>query len=786
MGAPSGNMSRLDASILLDSPGPQIETRSDKNPTSQPGNVAPPAWFRYLLPSVTDLIFIILVATTTGGILAPRLLGDASIGWHIRNGELMLRSHSITRMDPFSVTMNGQTWYAWEWLYDVAIAGIHHWLGLNGVVFFTAVIIAATFALTLRLSLRRGADLPLAAILLALSMGASMIHLFARPHVLSWLFTVMWFQFLDSSESGDGSGGNHRLWPLPVLMLLWANLHGGFVLGFVLLGIYLASSAIRFFHCRQPEMRRHISRRLQELGVVTAGSLAASLVNPYGYRLHVHVFRYLSSRWLMNHIDEFLSPDFHGVAQQCFVLILLITIVGLAVGRKPPLAQVLVLLFAIYSGLYSSRNVPVSSLLLTLVVVPLLTQAVAAGGRANSGLSSSLQALFSRWNAFGLRRGGMELNLRGHAWPLVAAIAGLLACSQGGRLGSHQWMDAHFDAKRFPVEASEVIAQRGIREPIFAPDFWGGYLIYRLYPQTRVFVDDRHDFYGEEFLKNYLKAIRLAPDWDSFLNDKRVNWALLPAGSSLANMLELTSQWRVVYRDGTGVLLERTTKFLAMAESLSRPLELVVGVNVESQDDTDFNRLFAAQGGTELPGIERGQDLAGHDRRGGLDNPRSSQQSGAVEHTFNHEARLGQSGGQVRTHRPGRGEVFSVAMGCRGGIGKRHHCGQRGRDVNGVNLVTLKPAVEIECAARARSGNDRDVRPVVSGDCLRTCGSARLVCSRTEAGQGDNVAAAFYRNSGHRRVAIGSGAGAAGAGVRRNSATSRGIGPGPGAFFPRS
>ncbi len=126
-----------------------------------------------------------------------------ALGWHIRNGEQMLRTHAITRTDSFSVTMGGQTWYAWEWLYDLKIAAIHHWLGLNGVVFFTAVIIALTFSLTLRLSLQHGADLPVAAFLLVLSLGVSMIHLFARPHVLSWLFTVIWFQILDSSESAE-------------------------------------------------------------------------------------------------------------------------------------------------------------------------------------------------------------------------------------------------------------------------------------------------------------------------------------------------------------------------------------------------------------------------------------------------------------------------------------------------------------------------------------------------------------------------------------------------------
>jgi len=540
----------------LDSQDAQIDASSDKNYTRPPQATAPPAWFRFLVPSVADLIFIILLVAMTGGILAPRLLGDASIGWHIRNGELMLRSHSITRADPFSVTMNGKAWYAWEWLYDAKIAGIHNSLGLNGVVFFTAVIIAATFALTLRLCLRRGADLPVTAVLLALSLGASMIHLFARPHVLSWLFTVIWFQVLDNSESMEASSGSRRLWWLPLLMLLWVNLHGGFVVGLVLLGLYLASNAIRYFRCRLREMQRNIIRRLGQLGAVSAASLVASLLNPYGYRLHLHVYQYLSSRWFMNHIDEFLSPNFHGVAQQCFVLILLVTIIALAVGRKPPLAQVLVLLFAAYSGLYASRSLPVSSLLLTLVVAPLLTQAVGEG-RTNSELSAGLQVFFSKWEAFGSRMRSMERNFRGHAWPLVGVGLGLLVCAHQGKLGSYAWMDAQFDAKHFPVQAGEVIAQRGMRGPVFSLDSWGGYLIYRLYPETRVFVDDRHDLYGEEFLKNYLKAVRVTPDWDGFLTDKQVNWVLVPTGSSLANMLELTSQWNVVYQDGTAVLLER-------------------------------------------------------------------------------------------------------------------------------------------------------------------------------------------------------------------------------------
>src|SRR5207237_8402124 len=151
--------------------------------------------------------------------------------------------------------MHGQPWYAWEWLYDVLIAAIYQALGLNGVVFFTAAVIAATFALVLRLTLRQGGGLPVAVILLLLAVGASTIHLFARPHVLSWLLSVIWFQLLDSSKE-------NRLWWLPALMLLWVNVHGGFVVGFALLGLYLLSSTIRYFRCRLEDMHRYIAQLL--------------------------------------------------------------------------------------------------------------------------------------------------------------------------------------------------------------------------------------------------------------------------------------------------------------------------------------------------------------------------------------------------------------------------------------------------------------------------------------------------------------------------------------------
>src|SRR5271166_3151404 len=209
-----------------------------------------PLWLRRAMPSLADLIFLALLGALVFTPLSVKLLNDAGIGWHIRNGQHILATHTIPRFDSFSFIL-WQPWFAWEWLYDIAVGKLDAWCGLNGVVWLTAVVIAAVFAGTFRLAVARGTNLLLALVLLLLAASASMIHFLARPHVLSWLFTLAWFWILDSSESdcvrGDSAGlsatrsaatGRRRLWLLPLLMLVWVNVHGGFLIGFVLLAIY--------------------------------------------------------------------------------------------------------------------------------------------------------------------------------------------------------------------------------------------------------------------------------------------------------------------------------------------------------------------------------------------------------------------------------------------------------------------------------------------------------------------------------------------------------------------
>ena len=153
----------------------------------------------------------------------------------------------------------------------------------------------------------------------------------------------------------------------------------------------------------------------------------------------------------------------------------------------------------------------------------------------------------------------IELGLRGHLWPVAAVLLACWIAAHSGRIGATPLMDAHFDAKRFPVAAVNNLEQQAVPGPLLAPDYWGGYLIYRLYPRVRMVVDDRHDFYGEDFLKSYLKMVRVEPGWGDFLQQYDVHCILVPKDSALANILAESAGWQSIYRDDVAVAFVRTS-----------------------------------------------------------------------------------------------------------------------------------------------------------------------------------------------------------------------------------
>jgi hypothetical protein len=546
-------------------PGPELTRAIDPGPPEQAashrhdGRDVSRWWRDYLLPSVGDLIFVVFLLALATGTLAIKMLHDAGIGWHIRTGELILASKSVPHVDPFSSTMHGQPWYAWEWLYDVAVGLLHRVAGLNGVVFFSALAIAATFAFAFRRMTARGTGVLLAVGLVLIAAVASSVHFLARPHVFSWLLTLIWFETLRDYET---DGNVQRLLWLPAITLIWVNVHGGFLVGFVLLGAYCLALVLDRIakgnaSTGNGSLGKSSLQKAQLLAVTGTACAVVTLVNPYGFRLHEHIYRYLTDRFLMDHIDEFLSPNFHGLPQKFFAIIILLAIITATVARRRiALSELLVILFAVYSGLYATRNIPVSALLLALIVGPHLSRTLEKWS-PGEGVSNAVTRCAAAYLRFEQRMTPLEIALKGHWLPLLAVLFGGWVCLQGGRFSGSQFMNAHFDTNRFPKRAVDWLENERVQEPIFCIDSWGGYVIYREFPKLQVVVDDRHDLYGAEYLKNYLKIIRVEPGWDQALEGTHASWLLLPSQSAAGTLLHQVPMWRVLYEDKTAVVFHR-------------------------------------------------------------------------------------------------------------------------------------------------------------------------------------------------------------------------------------
>jgi hypothetical protein len=522
---------------------------------------------RFLLPSVQDILFIFLFWSVLAGTLANRPLADPDIGWHIRTGEQILATHALPRTDPFSSTMQGQPWFAWEWLYDVVLGILYRACGLNGVVWLCAGLFAGIFMVLLSQLLRRGTSLLLAVALTLLAEAASMIHLYARPHIVSWLFSLIWFIVLEKWErwepSAQGSLPRWVPWFFPVSMLLWVNLHGGWLFGIALFGIYVCAAYVESFRETDAFAAIRIKHRARKMAGAWLGSAAATFVNPYGWRLHAHIYHYLSDRYLMNHIDEFRSPNFHDWAERCFAAILILVVIAFAsklrsgAYSKIRLSHLLVVLLATYAGFYSSRNLPVSSMLLVLVLGPMLwVDIVSLADRPRAW--KRLRSAARRVAEFSGRMSVQEMQLRGHVWTVAALAVGLAICLHGGFLGSRQLVHAQFDPKKLPAAAVSFLQAHPSSEPIFSTDSWGGYLIYRMYPERKVLVDDRHDLYGSGRVRQVLILMQGEAGWRGVLEDWKIRTLVLPADSTLVNLLrELPGEWRVSYEDRVAVVLER-------------------------------------------------------------------------------------------------------------------------------------------------------------------------------------------------------------------------------------
>jgi hypothetical protein len=318
-------------------------------------------------------------------------------------------------------------------------------------------------------------------------------------------------------------------------MLLWVNCHSGFMMGLVVLAVELGGSVVEGWVRGERE-----TRRWRVLAGVLGASVVAGLCSPNGIHSYIYPFTLLTHQSMLDSIGEWLSPNFHLTWLRPFEILLIGGMLCWGVSMRPRrVADVVMVLGLVQASLYSTRHVPIFA----IVCAPIVAEHVGSGVR-------SAQA----WLAERLRM-GTGLRLAAGGFALVGLLA--LVRLEWQRIPPRDWFAYCAQLDQFPHQAVDWLKANPGRGNLLNEYNWGGYCLYRLYPDQKVFIDGRAEVYFGQGFADYSQIVRLQAGWGDLLDQWHVDTILVPPDANLARALTLVGGWNVAYQDEKSVIFRR-------------------------------------------------------------------------------------------------------------------------------------------------------------------------------------------------------------------------------------
>lgn len=509
--------------------------------------------------------------------MAARVSLDTDTWWHLRTGQWIVENRAIPQVDVFSHTRAGEAWRIPGWLVQAPLFWLFDNFGYAGLNLFTALVVTLAFALVYPLC--SGHPL-LRAFVLVLAATVSSVYWSARPQIVSFLLAAAfafvlyrWRTARAQLPNSPITGPIHRwLLLLPFLMAVWANAHGGFAIGFILIALTLAGEGLRVFlgeffqtadsrqqmadDGRQSIERasttfyaprftfhalRFTFRALFPLLLTTVLCAFAVMLNPAGPEMLLYPFKTVGIGALREFIQEWQSPNFHDLYVQPFLWLLFATFVVIAFSRRvPDITDLMLVCGTAYLGFLAGRNMP----LLALVAPPLLTKhAVYIWENARrSEADSAPRPPFA---------GNILIN-----WILLVVLALVAALKVLTVLPAS--LNEKELKKMVPMDAAAYILRERPAGPMFNSYNYGAYLMWALYPQYAVYTDGRTDLYDDVFLREYLNVSLGRPGWEQVFATHNINLVLVEADSLLGDRLQESEAWRETYRDEVAAVYVRS------------------------------------------------------------------------------------------------------------------------------------------------------------------------------------------------------------------------------------
>ncbi|MGA7926353.1 MAG: hypothetical protein WCA20_10165 [Candidatus Sulfotelmatobacter sp.] len=474
-----------------------------------------------VLLGATLALSVLLVTSATG---PGKLFVEGDVWWHVATGQLILSTGHLPTVDPYSFTVHGHPWMAYEWLGEMLMAAAVRLDSLQGLqillVLLSAILVVLTFCYAWFRT--RNPLASAAAVALLLQVEQPMFTL--RPQMLGYIFLMLTLISLDLFKQGRLKS----LWFLPVIFTVWVNTHGSFVLGLFFVACYWASGLVSFQWGNLVADRWEEGKR-RHLLLVSLLSGLALFVTPYGTRLATYPFELMLIQPLnVRYVVEWRQLDLSTSWGQAFLIVLLAWIAAQVISPIVYRLEILApLLLLTYESLVHFRFL--------LVFVPLFAPIMAT--------------YLARWLP------GYDAAKERYAMNVVFIAAILLAGV--ALLPSNKKLQETL-RRTYPVGAVEYLRAHPLPSGMFNDDHWGGFLIWSLGPQHKVFIDGRLDIYEYAgVLADYVSIARA--DQSTFVLFQRygIRACLLPREGPLVAKLAGSPDWEKAYEDGESVIFLR-------------------------------------------------------------------------------------------------------------------------------------------------------------------------------------------------------------------------------------
>ena len=458
---------------------------------------------------------------------------DGDTFWHIAAGERMLQTGTILTKDIYSHTALDKPWTAHEWLSEIVMAWLHQYTGITGTAIFFFLISALSFWLLFRIvSAMTGNWTAIVATSIALAF--SMTHMLVRPHVFSWLFGIITLYALHKQ--------GRWFWLLPPLTALWANLHGGFILGLALQSLTIAGTFLDELFSKGKADYSYLFQKIKRPAGFFGLSVLAAGINPFGFKLYLFPFE-VTKGIFSSSITEWLPPNLQEewLFRLFFLLILLLMSLK---SSQTNWTDRLFVLFFFNASLTHQRYIGMASVFLC----PYLARAL-----------KSLPWPKIKTSTMPTDQNQVKTStVSGPIMTIILAL-GFIILAGSGSPGSRAVLDTFLPlpTASHPVEAIKYLNQTQLPGHMFNKYSWGGYLIYALNPSQKVFIDGRADMYGEEIFGDYQKIVSLDAEAEDLLKRHEIGWVIFSTDTALIRYLKTTGQWEETYADEVATILVR-------------------------------------------------------------------------------------------------------------------------------------------------------------------------------------------------------------------------------------